>query len=87
LTRDGAKPQDGYLCVTSWNNKFVKFRLSTLSGNGTEGQARKYVLAWIPVLWGAGSHVEQVKPQAKTRALHHRPARRRPVCPPGYICR
>ncbi len=24
MTRDGAKPQDGFLCVTSWNNKFVK---------------------------------------------------------------
>ena len=36
LTRDGAKPQDGYLCVTSWNNKFVKLRLTTLSDNNTE---------------------------------------------------
>ena len=36
LTRDGAKPQDGFLCVTSWNNKFVKLRLTTLSDNNTE---------------------------------------------------
>ena len=55
LTRDGAKPQDGYLCVTAWNNKFVKLRLTTLSDNNTEPAARKYVAAWIPVLWGPGS--------------------------------
>ena len=36
LTRDGAKPQDGFLCVTSWNNKFVKFRLTTLADSDTE---------------------------------------------------
>ena len=50
LTRDGAKPQDGYLCVTSWNNKFVKLRLTTLADNNTEAAARKFVNAWIPVL-------------------------------------
>jgi hypothetical protein len=43
LTRDGAKPQDGFLCVTSWNNKFVKLRLTTLSDTNTETAARKYV--------------------------------------------
>jgi hypothetical protein len=65
LTRDGAKPQDGYLCVTSWNNKFVKFRLSTLADSTTEAQARNYVLAWVPVLWGSGSRAEAEKPAAK----------------------
>jgi len=54
LTRDGAKPQDGFLCVTSWNNKFVKLRLTTLSDTSTEASARKYISAWVPVLWGAG---------------------------------
>jgi hypothetical protein len=88
LTRDGAKPQDGYLCVTSWNNKFVKFRLTTLSGNGTESLARKYVVAWVPMLWGSRSNVERAPPQAKPQPAHRRPsARRRPSCPEGYICR
>lgn len=65
LTRDGAKPQDGYLCVTSWNNKFVKFRLSTLADTTTEAAARNYVLAWVPVLWGGGSRAEAEGPPAK----------------------
>jgi len=54
LTRDGAKPQDGFLCLTAWNNKFVKFRLTTLADTNTEDAARKYVAAWMPVLWGGG---------------------------------
>jgi len=96
LTRDGAKPQDGYLCLTAWNNKFVKFRLTTLSDNGTEAAARNYVTAWIPVLWGGGSRAEarpEPKPAATRHpaAVHrppppHRPVVRRPACPPGYIC-
>ena len=40
MTRDGAKPQDGFLCVTSWNNKFIKFRMTTLSDRDTEATAR-----------------------------------------------
>ena len=80
LTRDGAKPQDGYLCVTSWNNKFVKLRLTTLADSNTEAAARKYVTAWIPVLWGRRhSRAEQVEP-SRSRAQHagaaHRPAHR-----------
>jgi hypothetical protein len=87
LTRDGAKPQDGFLCLTSWRNKFVKFRLATLAGDDTEGPARKYVAAWIPVLWGGGARLDTPR-QAKPRPAHRRPPpRRRPVCPPGYICR
>jgi hypothetical protein len=68
LTRDGAKPQDGYLCVTSWNNKFVKFRLSTLADSTTEAAARNYVNAWVPVLWGSGSRAEVEKPKVKKSA-------------------
>src|SRR4029078_1287294 len=45
LTRDGAKPQDGYLCVTSWNNKFVKLRLTTLSDLNTDDISRNIVHA------------------------------------------
>jgi hypothetical protein len=63
MTRDGAKPQDGFMCVTSWNNKFVKFRLTTLSDKDTEAAARKHVAAWIPVLWGAGSRAEARPPE------------------------
>jgi hypothetical protein len=94
LTRDGAKPQDGYLCVTAWNNKFVKLRLTTLSDTNTEADARKFVTAWIPVLWGGGSRAAEAKPEKSVppaRAVHHRapprhPVVRRPKCPEGYIC-
>jgi len=100
LTRDGAKPQDGFLCVTSWNNKFVKLRLTTLSDNNTETTARKYVSAWVPVLWGGGgggsSRAEQVRepvrseprPQVRARPqqVHRAPARPRFKCPEGFIC-
>jgi hypothetical protein len=65
LTRDGAKPQDGFLCVTAWNNKFVKLRLTTLSDTSSEATARKYVAAWIPVLWGGGYRPETAKSQTK----------------------
>ena len=68
LTRDGAKPQDGFLCVTSWNNKFVKLRLTTLADSTTEATARNYVNAWVPVLWGSGSKVEVEKPKIKKSA-------------------
>ena len=91
LTREGAKPQDGYLCVTSWNNKFVKLRLTTLAGGDTEMQARGYVAAWIAVLWTPGSRVVEPKKAAKSQPIHRRAQRRPPprrfVCPPNYICR
>src|SRR4029079_9919904 len=86
LTRDGAKPQDGFLCVTSWNNRFVKLRLTTLSGPDTEKQARRFVAAWIPALWSPGARAEpkaSAKPAVRRPAPHGRPVRhRRP--PPRY---
>jgi hypothetical protein len=88
LRRDGAKPQDGFLCVTSWNNKFMKFRMTTLSDRDTEATARQHMTAWIPVLWSGANAKAQAKPEAKPQ--RRRPpqrVRRPPVCPPGYICR
>ena len=79
LTRDGAKPQDGYLCVTAWNNKFVKFRLTTLADNNTEPAARKFVAAWIPVLWGGGFRAEAPKRETKPEAEDSPPAASRPA--------
>ena len=77
MTRDGAKPQDGFLCVTSWNNKFVKLRLTTLADSNTENDARKHVAAWIAVLWGGGSRIEAEKPaKPAPAAAAARPERR-----------
>ena len=85
LTRDGAKPQDGFLCVTSWNNKFVKLRLTTLSDSNTEATARKFVNAWIPVLWGAGgtARAEQAKPEPKPQARSQARAQAHPHAAPS----
>jgi hypothetical protein len=91
MRRDGAKPQDGFLCVTSWHNKFVKFRMTTLSDKDNEAEARQFMTAWISVLWGAGARAEQPRPQVKNPRTRPQPPRRaaprRFVCPPGYICR
>lgn len=73
LTRDGAKPQDGFLCITSWNNKFIKFRLTTLADPSTEASARKYVAAWVPVLWGGGGAAS--RPERAERTEEARPER------------
>ena len=87
LKRDGARPQDGFLCVTSWRNKFIKFRMTTLSDKDTEVAARKYMTAWFPVLWGPAARAEQPAPAAAKKAVApRRPVVRRFVCPPGYIC-
>ena len=96
MTRDGARPQDGFLCVTALRNKFVKFRLTTLAAQGTEAEARKHMAEWIPVLWG-GANAASAQPQAKQppprratpqrTAPPRRPPPRRFVCPEGYICR
>src|SRR5688572_10796444 len=89
LTRDGAKPQDGFLCVTSWNNKFIKFRMTTLSGSDSEATARKHMAAWLPVLWNPNARAEQ-KSEPRAQQQRRRPpprVRRPPPCPPGYICR
>jgi hypothetical protein len=101
MTRDGAKPQDGFMCVTSWNNKFVKFRMTTLADKETEQNARNHMAAWLPVLWGSGQRNEARKPEAQqsraqqqrqqARPQQQQPQRRPPprrfVCPEGYICR
>ena len=92
LRRDGAKPQDGYLCLTSWNNKFIKFRMTALSDRDNEAIARKHMAAWIPVLWsGANARAEQKKPEPRAQRPRRTPSRRPPprrfVCPPGYTCR
>jgi hypothetical protein len=76
LTRDGAKPQDGFLCVTARNNKFVKLRLTTLSDRSSEAVARRYIAAWIPVLWGGGYRAEAARPQARREAEDAAPAAR-----------
>jgi hypothetical protein len=42
---------DSYLCLTGWNNKFVKFRLTTAHGARSAAVAQRFVEAWLKVLW------------------------------------
>src|ERR1700712_43832 len=83
LTRDGSKPQDGYLCLTSWNNKYVKLRLTTLSDTNTEAPARKFGADWIRVLWagGGGGSISraEVRPEPKPQVRPQAAARPHPV--------
>jgi hypothetical protein len=76
MTRDGAKPQDGFLCVTSWRNKFLKYRLTTLAHTGSEAEARQHVAAWINVLWSGPNAAPQAEPAR--RATPRRVPLRRP---------
>ncbi len=78
--------------MTSWNNKFIKLRMTTLSDGENERVARGYMAAWIPVLWsGANARAEQkpakAQPRARRRAHPAPRVRRPPPCPAGYICR
>jgi hypothetical protein len=42
---------DSYLCLTSWNNKFFKLRVTGLQGTTTRADAERFVRSWIGVLW------------------------------------
>lgn len=83
MTRDGAKPQDGFMCVTSWNNKFIKFRLTTLAEKDTEQAARNHMAAWIPVLWGGGQrNMDARKPDSRDSRAQQQPQRAQPQARP-----
>jgi len=42
---------DSFLCLTSWNGRFVKFRLTTSQHAGSDGEAAAFVTAWAGILW------------------------------------
>jgi hypothetical protein len=42
---------DSYLCLTSWNDKFVKIRMTAVKGVMSRADAVSFVAAWIPLLW------------------------------------
>jgi hypothetical protein len=44
---------DSYACVSAWNNKFVKIRMTAVRNAATATQARSFVEAWIDLLWPA----------------------------------
>lgn len=42
---------DSFLCLTSWNNKFVKLRKTGVKGSITRADAIEFSSAWVPLLW------------------------------------
>ena len=41
---------ESYLCLSSWNNKFVKIRMTAPKGTLTRSDATSFVQAWIDLL-------------------------------------
>src|SRR5262249_521999 len=50
ITKDRLRV-DTFLCLTTWQNKCVKYRLSRRTANGTAAVAKRFVSSWIPRLW------------------------------------
>jgi hypothetical protein len=42
---------DSFLCLTGWNNKFVKFRLTTRHDPRSAAEAQRFMQGWFKVLW------------------------------------
>jgi hypothetical protein len=42
---------DSFLCLVGWNNKFVKFRLTSEAHDGSEVEAKRFLAAWFTILW------------------------------------
>jgi hypothetical protein len=42
---------DSFLCVTGWHNKFVKFRMTTRPSPRSSADSRRFVEAWLKILW------------------------------------
>jgi hypothetical protein len=42
---------DSYLCLGGWHGKFVKFRMSTPRDQGSAAVSRRFIAAWIGILW------------------------------------
>ena len=42
---------ESHLCLTSWNDKFVKIRMTAVKGEVSRAEAMKFVEAWIGILW------------------------------------
>lgn len=42
---------DTYLCLGGWHGKFVKFRMSTPRSETSSATSRRFITAWLGVLW------------------------------------
>lgn len=50
-TRPDMGQVDSYLCLTGWRDKFIKYRLTTAQRAGSAVDAKRFMAAWLPVLW------------------------------------
>ena len=50
IEQDG-KQQDSYLCLTSWDDRFVKFRVTMPHAAGSMNEASRFVSQWTETLW------------------------------------
>jgi hypothetical protein len=50
---DQAEDRDTFVCLGGANNKFVKFRITRPREPGSKLEARKFLNAWIALLWPA----------------------------------
>jgi len=50
FVRKGMGNVDSFLCLTSWNGRFVKFRLTTGERPGSDREAAAFVNAWSGML-------------------------------------
>lgn len=51
VTKQSGASADGYICLTSSKNKFLKIRMTTRRRADSSADARRFVESWIPVLW------------------------------------
>ncbi len=42
---------DSFLCLTGWNNKFIKYRLTTAHRTSSAAEAKRFMEAWVEILW------------------------------------
>ena len=42
---------DSFLCLTSWSDKFVKFRMTGVKGSISRTNTFSFLAAWMPLLW------------------------------------
>ena len=42
---------DSHACVSAWNNRFIKIRMTARRNAATAAEARSFVEAWIDLLW------------------------------------
>jgi hypothetical protein len=50
IANDG-RPVDSFACLGVANSKFLKFRISIGQHDGSQAEARRFVSAWIDLLW------------------------------------